>query len=125
MNRMRRTGPRALRLKREMAPGHVSKYSTSNVARGANFQLLRVMQPFALFLMKNCEEECQIGWSLIASSGLRLERFDYRFGLGRTVMSYTVHVECRSRSEEHTSELQSPMYLVCRLLLEKKKIHNS
>src|SRR5437879_6862455 len=27
----------------------------------------------------------------------------------------------RMRSEEHTSELQSPMYLVCRLLLEKKK----
>src|SRR5437879_9658350 len=27
----------------------------------------------------------------------------------------------RGRSEEHTSELQSPMYLVCRLLLEKKK----
>src|SRR5437762_4665659 len=27
----------------------------------------------------------------------------------------------RDRSEEHTSELQSPMYLVCRLLLEKKK----
>src|SRR5437762_11274820 len=29
------------------------------------------------------------------------------------------------RSEEHTSELQSPMYLVCRLLLEKKKNHNT
>src|SRR5437762_5036265 len=28
------------------------------------------------------------------------------------------------RSEEHTSELQSPMYLVCRLLLEKKKTPN-
>src|SRR5437879_10025608 len=28
------------------------------------------------------------------------------------------------RSEEHTSELQSPMYLVCRLLLEKKKNNN-
>src|SRR6266487_6704391 len=27
----------------------------------------------------------------------------------------------RSRSEEHTSELQSPVHLVCRLLLEKKK----
>src|SRR5437879_10516657 len=26
----------------------------------------------------------------------------------------------RERSEEHTSELQSPMYLVCRLLLERK-----
>src|SRR5437764_9999579 len=29
--------------------------------------------------------------------------------------------EIDARSEEHTSELQSPMYLVCRLLLEKKK----
>src|SRR5256885_11908005 len=28
-----------------------------------------------------------------------------------------------SRSEEHTSELQSPCNLVCRLLLEKKKTH--
>src|SRR2546425_8220221 len=28
---------------------------------------------------------------------------------------------CRFRSEEHTSELQSLAYLVCRLLLEKKK----
>src|SRR5256885_11375293 len=30
-------------------------------------------------------------------------------------------VLCRQRSEEHTSELQSPCNLVCRLLLEKKK----
>src|SRR5438552_6560118 len=29
----------------------------------------------------------------------------------------------RLRSEEHTSELQSPDHLVCRLLLEKKKNH--
>src|SRR3712207_8025496 len=29
----------------------------------------------------------------------------------------------RTRSEEHTSELQSRQYLVCRLLLEKKKHH--
>src|SRR3712207_8133306 len=29
--------------------------------------------------------------------------------------------ESRLRSEEHTSELQSRQYLVCRLLLEKKK----
>src|SRR5687767_15699921 len=29
--------------------------------------------------------------------------------------------DCLSRSEEHTSELQSLAYLVCRLLLEKKK----
>src|SRR5947209_16768455 len=31
--------------------------------------------------------------------------------------------ECAGRSEEHTSELQSRQYLVCRLLLEKKKEH--
>src|SRR5256885_11066261 len=30
----------------------------------------------------------------------------------------------RKRSEEHTSELQSPCNLVCRLLLEKKKDHH-
>src|SRR5207248_9685530 len=32
-----------------------------------------------------------------------------------------VHYELWDRSEEHTSELQSPYDLVCRLLLEKKK----
>src|SRR2546429_4690171 len=32
---------------------------------------------------------------------------------------------CRCRSEEHTSELQSRLHLVCRLLLEKKKNPNS
>src|SRR6266581_8912922 len=31
------------------------------------------------------------------------------------------HHRRRRRSEEHTSELQSPVHLVCRLLLEKKK----
>src|SRR2546426_8517462 len=37
-----------------------------------------------------------------------------------------VHAETyrRERSEEHTSELQSPCNLVCRLLLEKKKKNN-
>src|SRR3712207_8829627 len=35
----------------------------------------------------------------------------------------TIRQRCDSRSEEHTSELQSRQYLVCRLLLEKKKKH--
>src|SRR5690348_17448687 len=36
------------------------------------------------------------------------------------------HATCPpARSEEHTSELQSPVHLVCRLLLEKKKINCS
>src|SRR3712207_8972635 len=33
-------------------------------------------------------------------------------------------MDCYVRSEEHTSELQSRQYLVCRLLLEKKKQNN-
>src|SRR5258708_30134441 len=38
-----------------------------------------------------------------------------------SVMPRTKRRPKRSRSEEHTSELQSPDHLVCRLLLEKKK----
>src|SRR5947208_4774055 len=34
---------------------------------------------------------------------------------------YFLEMNTRLRSEEHTSELQSPDHLVCRLLLEKKK----
>src|SRR2546423_11707217 len=37
------------------------------------------------------------------------------------VSSGRPETRCRCRSEEHTSELQSLAYLVCRLLLEKKK----
>src|SRR5438876_3524948 len=35
-----------------------------------------------------------------------------------------IHRNRQRRSEEHTSELQSPVHLVCRLLLEKKKKKN-
>src|SRR5437762_7937765 len=45
---------------------------------------------------------------------------DHGDGLYRHELEHTLQA-IRSRSEEHTSELQSPMYLVCRLLLEKKK----
>src|ERR1017187_10820115 len=42
------------------------------------------------------------------------------FQIGDAVLARQFDAEFH-RSEEHTSELQSPMYLVCRLLLEKKK----
>src|SRR5256885_11845062 len=62
------------------------------------------------------------------SSGPTVRR--YRAGLllwtehqARVEMGNTRRSLCRrsNRSEEHTSELQSPCNLVCRLLLEKKK----
>src|SRR5256885_10828354 len=46
----------------------------------------------------------------------------YRWFPGATVN--TCENAARARSEEHTSELQSPCNLVCRLLLEKKKTHD-
>src|SRR5437762_5968382 len=57
--------------------------------------------------------------------GYAVVHSNYRMG-GRLLAQYAsrmghTRVGLLSRSEEHTSELQSPMYLVCRLLLEKKK----
>src|SRR5437879_7376056 len=56
-------------------------------------------------------------WSTDAGIAWRTPRANFLLGAFWTT----------PRSEEHTSELQSPMYLVCRLLLEKKKLytHNS
>src|SRR5256885_8448645 len=42
-------------------------------------------------------------------------------GLGRVELDLGIELLEVARSEEHTSELQSPCNLVCRLLLEKKK----
>src|SRR3712207_7310398 len=44
---------------------------------------------------------------------------------GRRLRSPLVLLPVVLRSEEHTSELQSRQYLVCRLLLEKKKYHTN
>src|SRR2546426_8579288 len=46
----------------------------------------------------------------------------FAFGLAPALGLARLDVQ---RSEEHTSELQSPCNLVCRLLLEKKKIHRT
>src|SRR3712207_8840615 len=49
---------------------------------------------------------------------------DKRFSSFHTVNTHRKNI-FRKRSEEHTSELQSRQYLVCRLLLEKKKKQTS
>src|SRR3712207_7777734 len=45
----------------------------------------------------------------------------FRCAMTGSTTSAPGSVTARRRSEEHTSELQSRQYLVCRLLLEKKK----
>src|SRR5258708_26163601 len=56
------------------------------------------------------------------NDGMHLE---YESGKHRTefVNGHRIVTFHQHRSEEHTSELQSPDHLVCRLLLEKKKKH--
>src|SRR5258708_35864399 len=52
-------------------------------------------------------------FTVVFSGGTRTTSFDFLISKDRKKIM---------RSEEHTSELQSPDHLVCRLLLEKKKI---
>src|SRR3989442_7293339 len=56
----------------------------------------------------------------------RADHLGREVGLELVQLSRVEHaVEHGARSEEHTSELQSRPHLVCRLLLEKKKIHDN
>src|SRR3712207_7788280 len=58
--------------------------------------------------------------NIINASNETLLATEDAFKLVGDINSYSEEIS--SRSEEHTSELQSRQYLVCRLLLEKKKI---
>src|SRR5690348_18080162 len=51
----------------------------------------------------------------------RIERLLTDYGRAGNTPDRIVVRSGSTRSEEHTSELQSPVHLVCRLLLEKKK----
>src|SRR5260370_10208734 len=53
----------------------------------------------------------------------RRSTFHLESGRSRRPTSILAAIIQALRSEEHTSELQSHLNLVCRLLLEKKKIH--
>src|SRR5258708_14803822 len=56
-----------------------------------------------------------------ANRAFRAERQSWR---GRSLRRHAQTGAQPERSEEHTSELQSPDHLVCRLLLENKKVAN-
>src|SRR5437764_13519015 len=57
-------------------------------------------------------------YTTLFRSTVRLRRDGQRLDVSVTISPI---LDSSGRSEEHTSEPQSPMYLVCRLLLEKKK----
>src|SRR5258708_8036916 len=60
-------------------------------------------------------QECE------AARAILLPDFEFGFLLEQPDQHRRLQVHVLCRSEEHTSELQSPDHLVCRLLLEKKK----
>src|SRR3712207_8464633 len=69
----------------------------------------------------------QLDGDLLGALGLedggRLVAVEAEVGVGEVVHDDDALLAGEVRSEEHTSELQSRQYLVCRLLLEKKKHH--
>src|SRR2546429_7135911 len=67
-------------------------------------------------LAKNPANRRQLVEGMMKKLGGRLVDLYYHFG----DFDGTAIVEAPDRSEEHTSELQSRLHLVCRLLLEKK-----
>src|SRR2546425_2862478 len=73
-----------------------------------------------LFRSRDDPDHLLVGWIIGVDD--RLDGlFQHVVGLG--VGRDHAEVDVLERSEEHTSELQSLAYLVCRLLLEKKKKH--
>src|SRR2546429_5005865 len=81
----------------------------------------------------NCGQILPIRFENIAtveflSGGLFIGKFVPReILLDRVIRELVItrHARIAFRSEEHTSELQSRLHLVCRLLLEKKKQHTT
>src|SRR5205823_11602139 len=69
-------------------------------------------------------ESFNLRWRHLVSCQTTMRSFDWRGSPDDTGMvpaNESARACARVRSEEHTSELQSLAYLVCRLLLEKKK----
>src|SRR5947209_12011271 len=85
-----------------------------------------------LFMARAAREGLQVSkpygesasYDFIVESGSLCSRIQVKSTLARTHNGFVCNLRC-SRSEEHTSELQSRQYLVCRLLLEKKNINKT
>src|SRR5690348_17411198 len=85
--------------------------------------------PYTTLFRSNGLTELMVVSAVEAAPALQVRRISLNFAVLRSVFARAeelgagpvLRIWHRVRSEEHTSELQSPVHLVCRLLLEKKK----
>src|SRR3712207_7158811 len=97
--------------------------------RGQDTTRCRSTIAFFFLMIRRPPRSTLFPYTTLFRSGLTLTRELLRANLGNLlnerILKKALELELRhfedSRSEEHTSELQSRQYLVCRLLLEKKK----
>src|SRR5258708_25067553 len=116
----------AIRSTMTAQPGLHSLYSTGS--SGATAALTNGRTGFPLFAVTRLAARFTGRLRRAAVRGVRVDRIVFTLtGLSfvhRPVSCLSkpfAFTSCARRSEEHTSELQSPDHLVCRLLLEKKK----
>src|SRR5207244_5061519 len=100
---------------RALHPFHVSLFLLCIIRRPPIFTLF----PYTNALPISLAQRGGRGLGLRARRGRPLP--PHAAAVSRQRLGAAVDEKQRQRSEEHTSELQSPDHLVCRLLLEKKK----
>src|SRR5690348_5843659 len=103
--------------------GAAAKGPKATAEKAENLEKQRTTSTLGVFLRLLLSVALAVGiyfWPYDARCGIGL--FGYLAAVGVvTASGIWSAVWTWRRSEEHTSELQSPVHLVCRLLLEKKK----
>src|SRR2546426_3943110 len=95
-----------------------SLHSAARAARPTGSETLLV------FPLENSSRLAKLEWLGEGLAELTIERLSHAGQFAFPREERLAAIEKLGRSEEHTSELQSPCNLVCRLLLEKKKKNN-
>src|SRR5256885_4151932 len=85
------------------------------------FRSVEIGENFKAYAHVTVRESSVVGNNVILQDGAKIGTDGYGYAKQDDGTYYKI-VQSGIRSEEHTSELQSPCNLVCRLLLEKKKI---
>src|SRR2546429_2580964 len=81
--------------------------------------------PYTTLFRSNEGDSATVTVKILDEAGTPLQGQVQAVSTAPTIASVALATGVQPRSEEHTSELQSRLHLVCRLLLEKKKNNRS